>query len=260
MYVKVFNYVPELIRLGDADYTQYLDDLTEELSANQPKQWMIRASIENATKPFVADPNRDQSFQKLLDFDLRQLSCETANHVFHLLPCPIDDISIHILPAIESKGGGCCYAPGKFLLGIRCDELAPMRLKRNIAHEYSHTVRYTQEALIDSPNKSVFPSSKTMRGYLAYEGLAMVLGDSLYPHPGFPPYEVSAESEAAFWEKIDLDASGTDAYIRFMTKRAYEISSRIVSSYIAKHEISIVEAHSRTDKELYWKSGYPFIR
>ncbi|MEF3307776.1 hypothetical protein PV433_02545 [Paenibacillus sp. GYB004] len=260
MHVKVFNYVPELIQRGDADYTKYLDDLTEELSANQPTQWMIRASIKNATQPFVADPDRDQSFQKLLDFDLRQLSCETANHVFQLLPCPIEDISIHILPAIESKGGGCCYAPGKFLLGIRCDELAPMRLKRNIAHEYSHTVRYAQEALIDSPNKSVFPSSKTMRGYLAYEGLAMVLGDSLFPHPGFPPYEVSAESEAAFWEKIDLDASGTDAYIRYMTKRAYEISSRIVSSYLAKHEISIVEAHSRTDKELYWKSGYPFIR
>lgn len=259
MSVNVHNYISKLMYRDDMGYTNELEYLAEELSAEEPHQWMIRGSIRNAALPFASDPKRDASFRKLADMDLTRLTLETVDQVTGRLPAPIDDITVHLFPAIDSKGGGCCYAPGKILLCIRCDELAPFRLKRNIAQEYSHTVRLIQKP--QATEHGYGPAVPyTMRDYLAFEGLAMVLADSLYPHPAFPPSEVSEESEAAFWNRVDLDAEGMSAYRTYMSKRAYEIASTIVSAYLATHRISIIEAHSRTDEELYWQSGYPHIR
>ncbi|WP_127585624.1 hypothetical protein [Paenibacillus koleovorans] len=55
-----------------------------------------------------------------------------------------------------------------------------------------------------------------MRDYLAFEGLAMVLSETLFPHPDFPPDEVSEESEAQFWVTTDFDTIGMEAYMKFM--------------------------------------------
>ncbi|MEF3305690.1 DUF2268 domain-containing putative Zn-dependent protease [Paenibacillus sp. GYB003] len=227
--------------MDEATLSKYLDELSEELSANEPFRWMIQGSIKNAIKPFVKDPNRDQSFQKLIDIDITQMAYDTVNHVIRLLPSPVEDITVHIFPAIESKGGGACFAPGKILLCIRCDELAPWRLKRNIAHEYSHTVRMVQKPQATAHGfGEAIPYS--MRDYLVFEGLAIVLSESLYAHPAFPPHEVSEESEAQFWATTDFDAVGMDAYMKYMTKQAYEIAAKIVRNYVAAHNISIIEA------------------
>ena len=135
----------------------------------------------------------------------------------------------------------------------------PWRLKRNIAHEYSHTVRMVQKPQATAHGfGEAIPYS--MRDYLVFEGLAIVLSESLYAHPAFPPHEVSEESEAQFWATTDFDAVGMDAYMKYMTKQAYEIAAKIVRNYVAAHNISIIEAHSMSDEELFWNSGYPFIR
>ncbi len=46
MTVHVHNHIENLMNLSNADYTKYLDDLIEELSANQPLKWMIKGSIQ----------------------------------------------------------------------------------------------------------------------------------------------------------------------------------------------------------------------
>jgi len=259
MSIIVRNCITDLVHLDDHSFTKYLNDLTEELSANQPYKWMIRGSINNASKPFASDPHRDKQFQKLLDLDLEKIAYEAFDQVTRLLPPPVDEILCHIVPAIESKGGGACYAPGKILLALRIDDLSPFRLRRNIAHEYSHTIRYIQKPIeSDFGFGEAIPYS--VRDFLIFEGLASVLPETLYPHIELPVPEVSSESEAAFWEKTKLDATGMDAYIEYMSMKAYEIGSRIVRKYLETHKISIVEAHYLSDEELFWNSGYPFIR
>lgn len=260
--IKIQNYIPELLKLNDTQFTEEMDNLIEELSVNEPYKWMIKGCINNATKPFASDSYRDISFQKLVDFDLSKIAVETFEEVIELLPrTPIDEITCYIFPAILGKGGGCNFAPGKILLSIVVDDLAPIRLKRNVAHEYSHTVRSLQK-----PMETEFGYGEavpySMRDYLILEGLAMVLGgEVLYPHPDIPGIDVSAEREQKFWNNTDLDAIGmNNAYIKYMTLTAYEIGSRIVRSYLATNQISIFEAHHLSDRELYWNSGYPFIR
>ena len=44
------------------------------------------------------------------------------------------------------------------------------------------------------------------------------------------------------------------------SEASYEAGSRIVRSYLQRHSISIAEAHRLRFGELYWESGYPFIR
>ena len=237
---------------------QFLDNLSEELSENQPFQWMIKGCINNVTKPFVRVSNRDELFQKLIDADLSKVAHETTRRMMDELPTQIDDINVYIFPSIKS-GGGACFAPGNIISTIPCDELAPLYLKRNIAHEYSHTIR-----MIQKPQETAHGFGESvpysMRDYLAFEGLAMVLSESLYPHEALTPYEVSFEDETKFWEATDLDVVGMSAYVKYMTMRAYEISSRIVKSYLHVNKVSIIEAHSKTDEEIYWKSDYPHIR
>ena len=162
---------------------------------------------------FVSDPNRDRLFQKLLDCDLTRIAHETFDRVTTLLPSPVEEIVCHIVPAVGSKGGGACYAPGKILICVPSDELSPVRLKRNIAHEYSHTYRY---AIKSMETQFGFGDAVPyrVRDYLIFEGLAGVLAETLFPHPGLPAPEVSADKEADFWRTTDLEAVGMDAYIQ----------------------------------------------
>jgi hypothetical protein len=257
--ITINNYIPELVGLNDIEYTNYLEELIHKLSFNQPYKWMIKGSINNASKPFVSAPNRDKIFRKLLNYDLSNIATETFEQLNNLLPSTVEDISCHIIPAIESKGGGACYAPGKILLALRIDELSPVRLKRNIAHEYSHTIRTVQKP---TESESGFGNAVpySVRDYLIFEGLANVIPDILYPHQEFKPLEITAEQEINFWDQTNLDAFGMDAYIQYMGIRAYEIGARIIRSYLLTHEISIIEAHYKTDEDLYWNSGYKRIR
>ncbi|GIP34062.1 hypothetical protein J2TS4_32720 [Paenibacillus sp. J2TS4] len=82
----------------------------------------------------------------------------------------------------------------------------------------------------------------------------------LFPHPKFPPTPVTSKGENDFWEKTNLDEVGTDAYIKYIGVKAYEIGARIVRKYLSTHNVSIIEAHNLSNEELYWNSGYPLLR
>ena len=90
----------------------------------------------------------------------------------------------------------------------------------------------------------------------------MVLAETMVPKPTpYPWDDVTAEQEADFWETVDLDARGLEAYTRYMRHdAAYETGARIIRSYLDRHGISIVEAHRLLGTELYSGSGYPFLR
>jgi len=120
-----------------------------------------------------------------------------------------------------------------------------------IAHEYSHTQRDFGQF-----------QPETVRDYLIFEGLAMVLAETMVPKPiPYPWDDVTADQEADFWETVDLDARGLEAYTRYMRHdTAYETGSRIIRSYLDRHGMSIAEAHRLPTTELYLGGGYPFLR
>lgn len=258
--IRVFNYIEELIHVDSDTFAATLDRLSDELSTNQPYpfNFFAQASIRNAVKPFVIDNSRDEKMQQLVNVDLSSVGKACCERVSTLLPSSINDIEVHIFPAIERFGGGCTIAPGKILVCVKVDELAPVRLQRNIAHEYSHSVRMTikPQATEHGYGEEV-PYS--VRDYLVFEGLAMLVSDILYPAP-IPPIELSDEDEETWWRGANLDAVGVEGYVNHIDQRAYEIGSRIVRTYMQNQGVSIMEAHNLTDHELYWNSGYKKVK
>ena len=257
--IKVFNHIEELINIDNDTFTYTLDRLSEELSKNQPDpfDFFVQASIRNAVKPFVSESSRDERLQQLIELNLTEVAEGSCERVSTLLPSPIEDIEAYIFPAFD-RGGGCTVAPGKIFISVKIDEWAPVRLQRNIAHEYSHSVRMTQKPqATDHGYGEEMPY--TVRDYLIFEGLAMVSSDILYP-ASLPPYELDDKDEDAWWNEANLDAVGSDGYINHIGLIAYEIGSRIVRTYMDNHGISIMQAHYLTDNELYWNSGYKKIR
>ena len=258
--IQIFNYIEKLIHIDDVTFTATLDQISQDLSSNQPYpfNFFVQASIRNSVKPFATDASRDEKLQHLLNFDLAKVGRASCERVSTLLPSPINDIQTHIFPAIEKFGGGCTIAPGKILVSVKIDDLAPARLQRNVAHEFSHGVRMTQKPqATEHGYGEVVPY--TVRDYLIFEGLAGVLCATLYPAP-IPAYNVSDEEEEAWWNGANLEVVDSDGYIKYISLKAYEIGSRIVRAYMQKHSISIIEAHYVSDKELFWDSGYEHIK
>ncbi|GMA62961.1 DUF2268 domain-containing protein [Alicyclobacillus fastidiosus] len=257
--IKVFNYIAELIHVDDDTLANTLDGLSDELSKNQPYpfNFFVQASIRNAVKPFVSESTRDGRLQRLMNFDLKKVAEESCERVSTLLPSPIEDIEVHIFPAFD-RGGGCTIAPGKVFVSVKIDDLAPVIIQRNFAHEYSHSVRMTQKPQA-AEHRYGEEIPYTVRDYLVFEGLAMVCSDILYPAQ-ISPIELSEADEDAWWNEANLDAVGGEAYVNYIGQRAYEIGSRIIRAYMQNQGVSVLEAHYVTDRELYWNSGYNKIR
>jgi uncharacterized protein YjaZ len=116
-----------------------------------------------------------------------------------------------------------------------------------ICHEYSHVLR-----------EYGVHEAATVADYLICEGLAMVVGETFAGKPNpYPWDEVTSLQEREFWDHVDIEAPGLEGYMTYMgSEISYEAGARIVRSYVARHRISIVEAHSRTNDELFWNSGY----
>lgn len=258
--ILVLNHIEELVSIDDGRFNAILDEISHDLSKGHPYpfNFFAQASIRNAARPFVTDIERNGKLEQLLSLNLTEVGKESCERVSSLLSSPINDIEVHIVPAVDGFGGGCVIAPGKILICVKVDELAPVRLQRNIAHEFSHSVRMTQnpQATEHGYGKEI---PYTVRDYLVYEGLAMINSEILYPAP-IPPFELSELDENTWWNETNLDAVGVEGYVNHVGLRAYEIGSRIVRAYMQNHGVSITEAHYLTNDELYWKSGYRKIR
>lgn len=258
--IQVRNYVEKLIGADDTTFNNILEQLSVQLSQNEPSpfSFFVQASIRNAVKPFVSDSLRDHKFQRLLDFGLTAIASESCKQVSDCLPSEINDIEVHIFPSVDGYGGGCTIAPGKILVCVKVDDLAPVRLQRNIAHEYSHGVRMTRkpQATEHGYGREV---PYTVRDYVVFEGLAMMTSEVMYPAP-IAPLELSEEAEESWWNTVDLDATGIGGYVEYINEKTYEIGRRIIRAYMQNNGVSISEAHTLNDEVLYWNSVYAKIK
>lgn len=256
--ITVHNYIPKLMDADDATYIERLTQISRSLSLNRPEPFdmFVTSSIQHAAMALVKDSQRNVLLRQLNQLDLAQIGEDALSRLRELLPTPIAHLQLHILPAMASSAGGVSMAPGHILVCLRSDAWSTERLQRNVAHEYSHGVRQSQK-----PQLTEFGFGEavpyTVRDFLVFEGLAMILADTLYPAP-ISPEPVSLGDEQEWWTKIDLDACGFEAYARYFGVQACEIGARIVRSYIRTHHRTVIAAHDATDHELYWNSCYPY--
>ena len=250
--ISIHDHIRALVGLDDPAFTRAVDALTDDLCRGQPLASVIRRRIDRALRPLAEDPDRQIALFKLSRYDVLIIARGTVDDLVALLPPPLGRISCHIIPSAGTRGSGSCFAPDGLLVAAPCDGAVLSWLPFVIAHEYSHTLRYFGEHAPD-----------TVRDYLIFEGLAMVLAETLFP-PSFVPYpwsEPSPEPEAGFWAEVDPNARGDDACANYVSSDlAYTIGARIVRHYLRCHEISIVAAHRLPNGELYWESEYPMMR
>lgn len=222
----------------------------------------MQASIRNVVLPFSEDPLRSDKLMRLGETQITKVAEQCIERVLTALTSVFEDIDVHLFPTCNGFGGGCTISPGKILVTATLEEdLAPIKLQRTITHEYSHCVRMTKyPQATEHGFGDEIPYS--VRDYLVFEGLAMVLSDEVYPTASIPnyPYPVTDEMEEAWWRDAQTDMVGPQGYIKHMNLRGYEISRRIVSHYLDQNNATIFEAHGVPGAELYWQSGYSYLR
>ncbi len=249
--IRVDNHIPELIGLDDAGFADQVERLKRRLSRSNPVAVLARRTIGGAVEGLKTASDRDQQLHTLLELD----PAGAARGVLRLLTAEIPPahgrITCHLIPNAGNRGSGNCFGDDRLLITVPCQGDALPWVGFVLAHEYSHTHRDFGEHEPD-----------TVRDYLVFEGLAMVLAEIMVPKPTPYPWDnVTAEQEVGFWQTVDLDARGVEAYTMYMRHdAAYETGARIVRAYLNRHRVSIVEAHRLPNNELYWGSGYPLLR
>ena len=249
--IRVDNHIPGFIGLDDAGFADRVETLKRRLARGQPLAVLVRRAVGTATDGLATAPNRDELLERLLEQNPVKAARDALRRVTAILPPVRGRITCHLLPNGGNRGSGNCFREDRLIAAAPCEGDAASWLCFVIAHEYSHTHRDFGEHRPD-----------TVRDYLIFEGLAMVLAETAFPKPEpYPWDEVTAEQEADFWATTDVEARGLEAYMRYMSHdAAYETGARIVRAYLERHGVSIVEAHRLSNGELYWGSGYEAAR
>jgi hypothetical protein len=237
--------------LDDGAFAGEVEHLSEVLCQEQALAHLIRFIVNSGAKPLASDPERQS---KLATLDREELPGKLRRgfeRISSCLPPPLGLIRCHLLPAVGERGSGVCFAPDEIIVCVPVDGDASGWLLPTAIHEYSHTQRgFNEHAPV------------TIRDNLIFEGLAMLLPETIAPWPITWP-QPPPEQEARFWETTDLEATSNDeeAHARYMQNEvAYAMGTRIVRSYLDRHRLSIVGAHRLSNEELYWNSGYPGLR
>jgi|GEM_PF-4085054 len=143
-----------------------------------------------------------------------------------------------------------------------------IRLLRNAAHEYSHSVRL---ALFPQDERHGWGPAvpTTVRAYLVMEGLADALADHLYPWDR-PDERLPEPLEAAYWEAVTphLGDTGSAAYVDYVIGQipglpsgaGYAAGTRLVRSFLRHTGTDPVAAQTLTWEEVWSQSAYAFAR
>jgi Predicted Zn-dependent protease (DUF2268) len=249
--VRVYNHISEFIGLDNGTFADQVERLQQRLARSNPVAILTRRTLGEAMGRLETAPDRDVLLRYVLEQGAPKVALKTLLQLTRELPPVEDRITCHLVPNGGDRGSGNAFGADRLLAIVPCKGDVVSWLGFVIAHEYSHTQRGFRLADTD-----------TVRDFLIFEGLAMVLGESVVPVIGRKfQDEATDEQVADFWDAVDAEAYGLDGYMEYMGRDgAYEAGARIVRAYLQRHAVSIVEAHHLKNDELYWGSGYTFLR
>jgi Predicted Zn-dependent protease (DUF2268) len=249
--IRVYDHISKFKNLDDVAFAPRVERLKQQLSQLNPIASLTRRTINRGTRELETASDRDFLLQHLVEQNLANVARELLVQLTDKLPPLEGRISCQLVPNWGNRGSGNCFGSDRLLVATPCQGDAVSWLRFVIAHELSHTSR---DFGVHRP--------EIVRECLVFEGLAMVLAETFVTKPGPYPWDhVTSQQEAEYWERVNAEARGLEAYLEHVNDEvAYEIGARIVRSYLQRHNISVIEAHHRSNEELYWNSGYSFIR
>jgi hypothetical protein len=249
--IRVVNHIPSFVGIDDIAFAATEVHLKRRLSRANSVAALTRRTIGGALDGLRTAVDRDTLLTRVLDERPAQVAWDVLTQLTAWLPPADGRLVCHLVPNGGDRGSGNCFGADRLLATVPCrGDVAPW-IRFVIAHEYSHTQRGFR-----------LPESETVRDDLIFEGLAMVLAETIEPAIGQQfRDDTSAEEVADFWAAVDLDAAGLDAYMHQMSRSgAYEAGAAVVRAYLRRHRASILDAHRLSNRELYWESGYPRLK
>lgn len=265
--IRVHAHYTSLLAPGPMPYNDRLEALLTEHFGGEPWEWLVRASARHSRQR-PDGPPVEPLLRRLDALGLDRLAEEALARLATLLPPPTEAVHCHLLPTLGANMGGCSYAPGKMLMVLGDRDALDRRLLRNVAHEYSHTVRMARWPQDERHGFGpVRPYS--VRAYLVFEGLADALADHLYPwdrsDERLPP-----ELEPTYWAAVTphLDETGSNAYVAYVAGEmpglppgaGYAAGARLVKRFLLRAGMDAVAAQHLPWEEIYFNSGYPLAR
>lgn len=267
--IQVFLHYQDLFPTETQGYRDRVEELLVTTFRHEPwYDWMIRGSLRHRCLGIPDDATQEitTALTTLTTRPVENVIIAAMTHLTTILPPPMGIIECHVVPGIERDfGGGASFAPGKMLLGLPLSEHWADSLRRNCAHEYSHTLRM---AAWPQDTRHGFGEGHeySIREYLVFEGAAECLAHQMYPqeHPDIGPME-----ERTYWDYIRpyLDEVGLPGYIRAMFTDipgvpfllGYRIAERIVAAYLQTTGHTAVTMQNHPFEAVYWQSNYPFL-
>ncbi len=266
--IKVHTYTRQLLVPSGEGYQDRLKRLADEAFSAEP--WGgLAARTALAAGTTEDDASIPAMLEALSASSMDEVAGRELGRLVSLADPGVEVVECHLFPCLNQKHrGGFCYAPGKMLILIPLMELWEKRLRRNITHEYSHTVRMRRWPL--DQRHGFGPAFRyTIREHLVFEGLAENLVEQFHADPDFPLAAVTTEEEARFWEAVQphFERENWDAYGVLMNPGAglpsrvgYTVGYHLVKRYLDRQGITALAAHQIPYDELYWRSGYPLLR
>lgn len=250
-HIRVYNHIPALVGLDNTRFVEQVERLKVRLARSNPVAILTRRTIGGATSGLETAIDRDVLLRQLLDRNPSRIARKVLVQLTDWLPPRAGRVTCHLVPNGGDRGSGNCFGAERLLVTVPCKGDAAAWMSFVIAHEYSHTQRGFRLA-----------DSDTVRDFLVFEGLAMVLAETIAPAIGNVfRQDATDEQVASFWAEVDLEGRGLDGYMRQMAREgAYEAGARIVRAYLQRHDLSIVDAHYLQSEGLYWGSSYPLLR
>lgn len=252
--IRVIAYAGRLLKAAAAggNYLEALQSEARASFAHEPwSQRAIRTAVRGSEPPEGIDTLA--GLKAIAESGMELVAHRELERLVALADPGTPGVECHLFPCLnpELRGGGLCYAPGKMLVQVPLIEHWPLRVVRNLTHEYSHTLR---GRLWPSDERYGYgPAYRyRIRDFLVFEGLADNLVEESHPHPAFAAPRPDAGVIGRFWEAVlpHQDLEHWDAYRVLMTPGpdfprgiGYAMGYTVVRRFLERTGMTALEAH-----------------